>query len=71
MRRRIWTFAALTGTHKAPDQPDCTRLVYADETRIRRHWKIKGAANPFDPQWRSYFLQRSIASGSAGKKTPS
>jgi RNA-directed DNA polymerase len=71
MRRRIWTFAAFTGTHKAPGQPDCTRLVYADETRIRRHLKIKGAANPFDPQWRSYFLQRSIASGSEVKKEPS
>jgi RNA-directed DNA polymerase len=69
MRRRKWTFAAFTGAPKAPDRPAYTKLVYADETRIRRHLKIKGAANPFDPQWRSYFRQRSLASGSAAKNT--
>ena len=25
---------------------------------IRRHTKIKGAANPFDPKWEVYFEQR-------------
>jgi RNA-directed DNA polymerase len=58
MGGRTWTFAAINGVHKTPGQPGCTRLVYADDTRIRRHRKIKGAANPFDPQWRTYFVER-------------
>jgi RNA-directed DNA polymerase len=33
-------------------------LAKASDTRIRRHTKIKGEANPFDPQWESYFEDR-------------
>lgn len=55
---RTWVFAAFTGGHRAPGQPGSKRLVYADDTRIRRHRKVVGAANPFDPRWRSYFAQR-------------
>jgi RNA-directed DNA polymerase len=33
-------------------------LVKASDTRIRRHLKIVGDANPFDPQWSSYFAAR-------------
>jgi hypothetical protein len=33
------------------------RLVYAGETKIRRHVKIRREANPFDPQWRDYFAE--------------
>jgi len=56
--RRTWVFAAFSSAKRASGQPGSRRLIYADETRIRRHRKIHGAANPFDPQWRSYFGQR-------------
>ena len=55
MGGRTWIFAALANSHQAPG---CQRLVYADDTWVRRHRKIKGEANPFDPQWRSYFVER-------------
>ena len=34
------------------------KLVQASDTPIRRHIKIKGAANPFDPGWEFYFEKR-------------
>jgi RNA-directed DNA polymerase len=34
------------------------RLVQAADTPIRRHQKIKGEANPYDPQWEEYFEGR-------------
>ena len=33
-------------------------LVKASDTPIRRHTKIKGKANPFDPEWEQYFEGR-------------
>ncbi len=36
------------------------RLVYAGETKIRRHVKIRKNANPFDPQWRDYLAERAF-----------
>ena len=33
-------------------------LAKASDTRIRRHTKVKGEANPFDPKWESYFEDR-------------
>ena len=33
-------------------------LYRAAETSIKRHLKIKGAANPYDPEWELYFEQR-------------
>jgi len=33
-------------------------LAKASDTPIRRHTKIKGDANPFDPQWEPYFEDR-------------
>ena len=35
-------------------------LVYAGETKIRRHVKIRRNANPFDPQWQPYFAERAF-----------
>ena len=55
---RTWTFAAPDGAQNSPGQPALKRLVYAGDTSIRRHRKIKGEANPFDPQWHSYFADR-------------
>ena len=40
---------------------DCPRRIYltrASEVSIRRHVKIRGAANPYDPDWEPYFEQR-------------
>jgi RNA-directed DNA polymerase len=34
------------------------RLVKASDVPIRRHRKIKAEANPFDPAWTSYFVDR-------------
>lgn len=34
------------------------RLYQAHETAIRRHSKIKGAANPYDPAWELYLEER-------------
>lgn len=58
MGGRTWTFAARNGTRTSPDQPTHKRLVYAGDTSVRRHRKIKGEANPFDPQWYPYFADR-------------
>jgi RNA-directed DNA polymerase len=33
-------------------------LAKASDTPIRRHTKIKGDANPFDPQWETYSEDR-------------
>ncbi len=38
--------------------PRPVRLFQASSTVITRHTKIKGAANPFDPQWEPYFEAR-------------
>jgi len=34
------------------------QLFYAHQVPIRRHTKIKGEANPYDPVWELYFEQR-------------
>jgi RNA-directed DNA polymerase len=39
-------------------QPYKVRLFYASQVAIKRHTKIKGAANPFDPKWEVYFEAR-------------
>ena len=38
-----------------------SKLLKAAETPIRRHIKIKAAANPFDPAWETYFEARETA----------
>jgi RNA-directed DNA polymerase len=64
---RTWRFAARTNTQNPSGQPSWKRLLYAGNTPIQRHLKIKGEANPFDPRWRSYFAQR--AKGSRVRQT--
>ena len=39
-------------------QPRTIRLVRASDVAIKRHVKIKAAANPYDPDWESYFEER-------------
>ena len=60
LSNRAWTFATQTGQRTPDGQPIWMRLVYAGETKIRRHVKVRQDANPFDPQWRSYFEERAF-----------
>lgn len=53
---RSWVFAALK-----KEEDDTSReliLLKESDTPIRRHIKIKSAANPHDPQWEQYFESR-------------
>jgi len=58
--QRTWTFAADTGKRTTEGQPIWLRLVYASDTKIRRHIKIRQSANPFDPLWKPYFKERAF-----------
>ena len=54
---RDWIFC--TEEKKSDTSPrKLVKLYYPTDTKIRRHVKIKGAANPFDPQWDDYFKAR-------------
>ena len=48
---RQWVFAAKDGT-------EFIRLKNASDTRILRHQKIRGDANPYDKEWETYFEER-------------
>ncbi len=39
-------------------KPMPVRLFNAADVKIKRHIKIKGKANPYDPEWEPYFEQR-------------
>jgi len=58
--RRSWTFAVATGERMPNGEPNWHRLVYPADAKIRRHVKIRGEANPFDPHWRGYFEERTF-----------
>ncbi len=58
--KRAWDFAFQTGEQTSEGKPVWSRLVYASDTKIRRHVKIRQTANPFDPQWRAYFKERAF-----------
>jgi RNA-directed DNA polymerase len=51
---RKWCFALPSGSERS----DVVRLVDPTQIVIRRYVKVKSDANPFDPQWRSYFENR-------------
>jgi len=55
---RQWTFGA--AVKKDNGKTVLLKLVKASDTPIRkpRYVKIKGEANPFDPQWETYFAKR-------------
>lgn len=55
---RSWVFAMKTGKRLANGRPKLVDLRDICDTAIRRHRKIKADANPFDPQWESYFEHR-------------
>ena len=58
--RRTSVFAADTGNRTPEGTPVLTSLVYASDTKIRRHVKTRRLANPFDPLWNPYFLERAF-----------
>jgi RNA-directed DNA polymerase len=43
---------------KTPEGKRRVMLLHASSTKIERHIKIRGAANPFDPEYFDYFEQR-------------
>jgi RNA-directed DNA polymerase len=52
--------------------PQTVRLFAASSVPIKRHAKIKSAANPFDPAWEVYFEQRlgvTMADDLKGRRT--
>jgi len=53
---RDWWFSADTQTRDG--QPVRLRLVHATATPIRRHVKVRSAANPYDPADYEYFVSR-------------
>jgi RNA-directed DNA polymerase len=53
-----WVFAAET-EKCLPDGRHLLKILQrASDVLIKRHCKIKGDANPFDPQWEKYFEER-------------
>ncbi len=53
---RSWVFAA--NSLNSEGVMVKRSLVKASDTKIGRYVKIKGEANPFDPQWETYFEDR-------------
>ncbi len=54
--KRNWIFTAMTKDKDG--NPRELKLVKASDTKIKRHIKIRGKANPFDPKQESYFESR-------------
>lgn len=54
--QRDWTFhGEIKGRGGKPRQ---VQLINAADVKFKRHVKIKGEANPYDPTWELYFEQR-------------
>lgn len=53
-------FAVDTGERTPGGKPLWLKLVNPTEISIRRHVKIRGEANPFDPCWRAYIEDRAF-----------
>ncbi|MFI5304956.1 MAG: group II intron reverse transcriptase/maturase [Nitrospiria bacterium] len=68
---RQWVFTAETGEYFRNGEPKMVTLIRASDTPIKRHIKIQGEANPFDPRWEEYFeerLQLKTSNSLIGKK---
>src|SRR5258708_14307606 len=50
------------GVHGPGDQSlwkkQALRIFFATSVTVRRHISVRGAANPFDPEWDAYFKAR-------------
>ena len=61
-RHRSWIFASEDSERLYPNgKPLELSLFCASDTPIKRHIKIRGVANPFDPQFETYFEERSTS----------
>ena len=59
---RGWIFASEDRVNLYPTgKPKVFSLFYASDTPIKRHIKIRSEANPFDPQFETYFEVRSTS----------
>ena len=54
--QRHWDFGGTLTDGRGKSYP--IRLVKAADVTIKRHVKIKGEANPYDPAWEQYFERR-------------
>jgi len=54
--KRNWIFTAYTKNKDG--KPQVVKLAIASDTKIERHTKIRGEANPFDPAQETYFESR-------------
>lgn len=66
---RSWRFAADVGERTPEGQPDWLKLVCANKTLIRRHLKIRAEANPYDPDWWAYFVDRRSPTGHSRRRS--
>lgn len=57
---RTWTFATDVSDG---DSERMVSLVYATDTRIRRHVKVQAEVNPYSPRWESYLVERHALQG--------
>ena len=55
IKNRNWCFVANFKRGKADDKIALKRLY---DTKITRYVKVKGEANPLDPEWKEYFEKR-------------
>jgi RNA-directed DNA polymerase len=55
---RNWVFAAQTERCHPDGNPVWIRLWRASDVQLKRHAKVRGDANPFDPEWENYFENR-------------
>ncbi|ADL54989.1 group II intron reverse transcriptase/maturase [Gallionella capsiferriformans] len=53
---RNWVFGTTVEDDKGEERN--VKLVKASDTPIKRHVKIKGTANPYDPEFETYFEER-------------
>jgi RNA-directed DNA polymerase len=53
---RQWTFVGTDASQQG--QSHELALLRAGDVPIQRHVKVKGTANPYDPQWEVYFEER-------------
>ena len=53
---RNWVFGTTVENDKG--EKGIVKLVKASDTPIKRHVKIKGTANPYDPEFETYFEER-------------
>jgi RNA-directed DNA polymerase len=53
-------FACESDAEHRQDGRKWLRLRNLQDTKIRRHIKVISAANPYDPEWDSYFESRRL-----------